>query len=101
VLPNTNGILFQTQNENQVDSIYAQELKNDKLVVSWNVSAFAKNKISLKQKIKGLCGKSNDEDKEEKQEFEQELQLYVPSRTAPDGSTIILNKGILKFCHNK
>lgn len=61
------------------------------------MSAFAKSKKSLKEKIKGLCGRNNDESEDEKQEFDQDLQLYVPTRNAPDGSTIILNKGFLKL----
>lgn len=81
-----------------IDPIYnAGPAENESsIIVSWNVSVNAKKKVSMKSKIKGFCRRSKDENNAMKPEFDEDLQLNVPLKTAADGSTIILNNGRLE-----
>lgn len=64
--------------------------------MSWDVSAFAPVKTSLIKRVKNLCSRSNDSDDESKNEKDLDSEEYqtAPSRTASDGSTIILDNGM-------
>jgi hypothetical protein len=64
---------------------------NERIIVSWKISALAQEEKSCLTKLKGLNKKSNL--KNEKVTKVED----VSSRTAPDGSTIILNNGILEL----
>ena len=67
---------------------------NERIVVSWNISALAPQEKSCLTRLKGLNKKDDIKKNENITKVED-----LPERTAPDGSTIILNKGILKLSH--